>query len=219
MQAINTPTYLRLRDQIRSDIVAGVWSLGSHVTLAELASHYKVSNIPVREALLQLQGEGVVEMRMHRGAVIPFVDERYVDNVYRVRGALQSMLARDAAKRATDAQLKALAALVDAHAEAAAREDVAACVQANRAFHRSVDALAGNPIALEILESRNSLVDAFRRSRGYGPGRLAAVVAQHRRLLTALVRRDGDAAARAAFQHSEASRADLLALVRAEPLR
>ena len=215
MQPINTPTYLRLRDQIRTDIVAGVWSLGSHVTLAELASHYEVSNIPVREALLQLQGEGVVEMRMHRGAMIPAIDERYVDNVYRVRGALQAMLAREAAERATPAQLASLAGLIEAHEEAAAARDVRACVEANRAFHRTVDGIAGNPIALEILASRNSLVDAFRRSRGYGPGRLERVIAQHRRLLRALTKRDAEAAARAALEHAEASRVDLLALVRA----
>ncbi len=87
MPAINTPTYLRLRQQIRSDIVAGVWPLGSHVTLAQLSQHYEVSAAPVREALLQLQGEGVVDMRMHRGAVIPQVDERYIDNIYKLRGA------------------------------------------------------------------------------------------------------------------------------------
>ena len=48
MAAINTPTYLRLREQIRSDIVAGVWPLGSHVTLAQLSDHYAVSAAPVR---------------------------------------------------------------------------------------------------------------------------------------------------------------------------
>ena len=58
MSAINTPTYMRLRDQLRADIVAGVWALGSHVTLAQLASHYQVSANPVREALLQLQVAG-----------------------------------------------------------------------------------------------------------------------------------------------------------------
>ena len=43
MNAINTPTYLRLREQIRSDIVDGIWALGSHVTLAQLSDHYQVS--------------------------------------------------------------------------------------------------------------------------------------------------------------------------------
>ena len=214
MQPINTPTYLRLREQIRTDIVAGVWPLGSHVTLAKLSDHYQVSNVPVREALLQLQGEGIIEMRMHKGAVIPAIDERYVDNVYRLRGAIQTMLARDAAERANPQQLQQLACLAQAHEDAVAGGDAKACVDANRDFHVHVDSIAGNTIALEILASRNSLVDAYRRAKGWGPGRLDAAIAQHRKLVRAITKRDGEAAARAAHDHTDSSRKDLLALVR-----
>ncbi|WP_046113554.1 GntR family transcriptional regulator [Aquincola tertiaricarbonis] len=213
MDAINTPTYLRLREQIRADIVAGIWALGSHVTLAELSSHYGVSANPVREALLQLQGEGVVDMRMHRGAVIPQVDARYIDNVYRLRGAVQAMLARDAARLGSDVQIERLQALAEAHEAAAASNDVAACVKANRALHRHLDGMADNPLALEVLESRSSLVDAFRRAHGYGGGRLDSVIAQHRKIVRAIARRDEDKAAAAAMEHVEASRRDLLRLL------
>lgn len=213
MQPINAPTYLRLREQIRSDIVAGIWPLGTHVTLASLSDHYQVSNIPVREALLQLQGEGIIEMRMNRGAVVPVVDERYIDNVYRLRGAIQAMLARDAAERGSHEQLKRLGLLAQAHEDAVAGGDATACVNANREFHRHMDAIADNPIALEILASRNTLVDAYRRAKGYGPGRLDAVIAQHRKLVRAITRRDGEGAARAAHDHAESSRKDLLGMV------
>jgi DNA-binding GntR family transcriptional regulator len=214
MPAINTPTYLRLREQIRTDIVAGVWPLGSHVTLAQLSQHYAVSAAPVREALLQLQGEGVVDMRMHRGAVIPHVDAHYIDNIYKLRGALQSMLAREAAARATPTDVKQLQALCDAHETAAAAGDVAAMVQANRALHHFMDTLADNPHALEVLDTRASLVDAFRRLHGYGTGRLDTVIAQHRKLVRAIARGDADRAAAVALEHTNSARTDLLALVR-----
>ncbi len=214
MSALNTPTYRRLRDQIRSDIVAGLWPLGSHVTLAQLSQHYDVSAAPVREALLQLQGEGVVDMRMHRGAVIPHVDAHYIDNIYRLRGALQSMLAREAAARATAADVKRLQALCDAHEAAASAGDVAAAVLANRTLHHTMDTLADNPPALEVLDTRASLVDAFRRLHGYGPGRLDSVIAQHRQLVRAIAKGDADRAAHVALSHADSSRNDLLALLR-----
>ncbi len=214
MPAINTPTYLRLREQIRNDIVAGVWQLGSHITLAQLSEHYEVSAAPVREALLQLQGEGVVDMRMHRGAVIPHVDARYIDNIYKLRGALQSMLAREAATRATPADVKQLKALCDAHEAATGAGDVAATVQANRALHHFMDTLADNPQALEILDTRASLVDAFRRLHGYGTRRLDTVIAQHRKLVRAISRGDAEKAAAVAIEHTDSARIDLLALVR-----
>lgn len=212
--AINTPTYLRLRQQIRDDIVAGIWPLGSHVTLAELGAHYQVSNVPVREALLQLQGEGVIEMRMNRGAVIPSVDAKFIDDVYHVRGALQAMLARLACVRASDAQLAELQHLGQAYEDAARRGDVAASVAANREFHRHLDALADNPQAVEVLLVRSSLVDAVRRAHGYGPGRQDKVIAQHRRITKAIAKRDADAAAAAVLAHVDASRLDVLDLLK-----
>ena len=216
MDAINTPTYLRLREQIRTDIVAGVWALGSHVTLAELSGHYHVSANPVREALLQLQGEGIIDMRMHRGALIPSVDERSVDNIYKLRGSLQVMLAREAASRATPAQIERLQGLREAHESAVAGNDVAACVRANRELHHYMDGLADNSPALEVLASRSCLVDAFRRARGYGTGRLDAVVVQHRKLVRAIARGDAEKAAHAAFEHTESARRDLLVALKSQ---
>jgi DNA-binding GntR family transcriptional regulator len=213
MVALNTPTYIRLREQLRLDIVAGIWPLGSHVTLAELASHYEVSQNPVREALLQLQGEGVVAMRMNRGAMIPTVDARYINNLYKVRGAIQAMLARDAASQATPAQVEELARLEEQRRAWAERGDIAQCVAANRDFHRHMDGIADNPMAVEMLEGRSTLVDAVRRSKGYGAGRLDLVARQHRVMIDAVRKHDADRAAAIALEHTEMSRKDLLAML------
>jgi len=211
MNAINTPTYMRLRDQVRKDIVAGIWPLGTHVTLAQLTQHYQVSAVPVREALLQLQGEGVIAMRMNRGAVIPTVDAQYIDNLYRVRGAIQVMLAREAAARATPEQVETMRMLAGQQVAAADAHDVERCVETNRAFHHFIDSVAGNPLALEMLEGRSSLVDAFRRTIGYGQGRIDSVRAQHSRLVDAIAAGDADLAAQITFEHTESSRLDLMA--------
>jgi DNA-binding GntR family transcriptional regulator len=213
MSAINTPTYMRLRDQVRADIVAGLWPLGSHVTLAQLSSHYQVSANPVREALLQLQGEGVVDMRMNRGAVIPSVDARYIDNLYRLRGAIQVMLARDAAVSATAANIEAMYELSAQYEAAVSSSDVPRCVTANRALHRYIDGISDNPLALEILDNRSSLADAFRRSKGYQAGRLEVVVAQHRTLVAAIASGDPERAAQVTLEHTDSSRVDLLSLL------
>jgi DNA-binding GntR family transcriptional regulator len=210
MDALNTPTYIRLRDQLRKDIVNGVWSLGAHITLTELARHYEVSQAPVREALLQLQGEGVIAMRMNRGAVIPTVDAQYIDNIYRVRGAMQSMLAREAAARATAQQVEHMRLLSHEHFEALSAGDVPASVQANREFHRFIDSLAGNTLAVELLEGRSSLVDAFRRSIGYGSGRLHLVREQHEKMIDAIAKGDGELAAKLSFEHTDSARIDLM---------
>jgi DNA-binding GntR family transcriptional regulator len=213
MDALNTPTYIRLRDQLRNDIVEGVWALGAHITLTELAKHYQVSQNPVREALLQLQGEGVVAMRMNRGAVIPTVDALYINQLYKIRGAIQSMLAADAATAARPADIDRLVELEALRQGAADRSDIPACVTANRDFHRYMDGISGNRMAVEMLEGRSALVDAVRRSKGYGDARLEMVTVQHAQMIEALRTNDPKTAAAIAFEHAEMSRKDLLAML------
>lgn len=214
MTALNTPTYIRLRDQLRADIVTGIWPLGTHVTLAQLSAHYEVSANPVREALLQLQGEGVVAMRMNRGAVIPTVNEKYIDDLYRLRGAIQVMLVRDAAQNASPEQLAQMMSLCSDYEEAARASDTGQSVIANRALHRHIDGIANNALANDMLEGRSSLMDAFRRHVGYGEGRLEIVVAQHRKIVAAVAARDHEAAALASLEHTDSSRIDLMAACR-----
>jgi DNA-binding GntR family transcriptional regulator len=217
MDAINTPTYIRLREQLRADIVAGIWPLGGHVTLAQLSAHYQVSANPVREALLQLQGEGVVAMRMNRGAVVPMVDAKYIDNLCRVRGAIQAMTIREAARCATPDQVKQIKVLAEQYEAAVQTGDAGTCVQANRALHRAIDGIADNTMALELLDGRSSLMDAFRRQVGYRQGRLDLVVAQHRKLVKAIASGNEEAAVRASIEHTDSARLDLLAAHKSLP--
>jgi DNA-binding GntR family transcriptional regulator len=91
---------------------------------------------------------------------------------------------------------------------------VAATVQANRALHHFMDSLADNPHAVDVLDTRASLVDAFRRLHGYGNNRLDTVIAQHRKLVRAIAKGDADKAAAIAIEHTDSARTDLLALVR-----
>jgi len=218
MAPISTPTYQLVRDLIRGDIVEGIWPLGSHITMAELVGRYGVSANPVREALQQLQGEGVIELRMNRGAVVPQVDARYIDNIYKLRAAVQVMLAREAALRITPAHAARLRELCELHEAAVAEGDAAACVRCNRELHHYMDRLADNPPAMEVMASRLCLVDAFRRSVGFGVGRLDKVVAQHRRLVRAITRGDAELSARVAHEHTESARLDLLAALQGRPL-
>lgn len=204
---------MRLRDQVRSDIVSGVWPLGSHVTLAQLSQHYQVSANPVREALLQLQGEGAVDMRMNRGAVIPMVDAKYVDDLYRLRGAIQSMLARDAARLATHEQVERMLVLCADYEAEALRADTAACVEANRRLHVFIDGIGDNQMAVDLLQGRFSLVDAYRRAAGYGTHRLDAVVKQHRKLVNAIAANDEERAGKVSLEHTHSARLDLLKIL------
>jgi DNA-binding GntR family transcriptional regulator len=207
---LNTPAYARLRERICADIITGIWPLGSHLTLQRLATHYGISHNPVREALFQLQGDGVVEIRNHRGAVLPVVDAAYIANVYDTRGAIERMLKSEAARRATPGQLRDIERAAREYEQAVAGGNAHTIVLLNRAFHRAIYAAAGNPVAVAMMESRSTLVDSVRAACGYGAGRLDAAICQHRGIVSAIRRRDAERAGTLAAQHTEASKHDLL---------
>lgn len=199
--------------RIRDDIVAGTLGFGARLTIDALATRYAVSHMPVREALRELQGESVLEVFPHRGAVIKGVDERFVRNFYDIRAAIEGMLTERCAERIDAAGLAQLGR--DAAAfEAAARADAAALVRANRALHDTINAGADNPEALRMLAQGRVLADALRMRFGYGHGRIDAVTADHQALLRAIRRRDAAKAGDIARRHCIDARDDLIARMR-----
>jgi len=204
--SFSVPAYVRLREQIRADVVAGIWKLGQHLTMAELSARYGVSGNPVREALLQLQGEGVVEMRQNRGAVVREVDAVFVWNVYEVRSFIEGMLVAEAARRATRQDLSLVERAVEAFEAAAKAGGIVEIVDTNRALHTTINRIADNPVAIEIFDGRSTLIDALRRTLGNRPGRLDVIVGEHRDILDAIRSRDPKRAFAAAQSHTRGAR-------------
>ena len=97
--------YNRLRDLIRADIVEGRLQAGARLKISELAKRYKSSGIPVREALQQLQGEGIVVFTPNRGARVRLIDEAFLRNIHDIRALLEPYLIRWFVRHRTEQQL------------------------------------------------------------------------------------------------------------------
>ncbi len=213
---INTPTYLRLRMQIREDIMSGQWPLGSHLTLRGLGSHYKVSNVPVREALLQLQGDGLVEMRMNLGATVTQVDAAWLRDFLAVREALEGMLIRNACERHRVEHLALLGRHQRAMERAVDTEDWEAMFAAERQFTGQLHETGGNAHALALLTPRNCLLEAFRRSHpAMAPVDPARWPQRLLMMCEAISRSEADAAIQLMAQHLAALRLHLSRMLRA----
>lgn len=207
----STPAYARVRDTLRGEILSGDWHPGEHRTLSALAARYRVSISPVREALLGLEGEGLVEMRQHRGAVVPVLDATLLADLYDVRAALEGLMARGAAEKASAADLATMATHAKAFADAADRCDSETALLHNTHFHHAIRAAARNAQAEAICGARSAFVNIVRLRLGYGPRRLAEAAAEHAEISVAIAARDGEAASAAAFRHCMMAKRDLLA--------
>lgn len=213
-QGTADPVYLRVREKIRADILSGRFRPGARIKIADLARRYGVSQMPVREALQMLQGEGLVTIAPNRGASVRTVDERFIGNMYDIRGAIEVMLVRRCVEKISDSELFHLHSIEGRYEEAARGGDVAGCLRYNKQFHHVIYACADNPEALEMLESHWGLIESLRGYYGFGGNRLERIIIEHRQLLKALGDHDRSLAERAAAEHCQHAKEDLIGQTR-----
>jgi DNA-binding GntR family transcriptional regulator len=201
-----------VRDLLRDAIVSGELLEGSRLKIVDLARRYGLSQMPIREALQQLQGEELVVIAPNRGASVRVLDETFISNIFGIREALESYLARLAAERATDADLARLRAAQSRYEMATQAQDMAVLPELNRAFHAVLNTIAGNAEAVALLQRHGDLLNALRARFGYSVRRRVAIRREHRELIAAIAEHRADAAAAIAAVHARGALLDLLAL-------
>lgn len=174
---------------LRESIITGELAPGTPLRQRDLGEQFGMSPIPVREALRQLEAEGLVESDLHRGSTVMRASPGAGVEHYEIRAALESLAARYAATRITDGELERLE---DLNGQLSRSDEYDAGVaDLNREFHFQIYEAAGSPVLLALLRL---LWGSFPNSGGPQRGRtLVESVGQHGQILEALQR--GDAAA------------------------
>lgn len=212
--AIAATTAMRVAADLRRRILAGELVPGQRLKIDDLAIHCAVSHMPIRMALRELEGEGILEMQPHRGAVIRPVDISFVENLYDVREAIEGMLTERCAQRIDAQGREALRSAVDAYENAAPREDAAELLALNLVIHTTINSVAANPEAVRMLAQGRLLIEALRLSYGFGTGRVDRIVVEHRAICNAILKHDRERAGRLARVHCAHARDDLLKAMR-----
>jgi DNA-binding GntR family transcriptional regulator len=204
---VETETYRTIRD----GLLNGRWRPGERLPELKLAAELGVNRNPVREALLSLASEGLVERRPGLGAEVTSLDRTTLVNLYQLREAVEGMSARLAAVRISPIALLRLDQendLLRRLAMSRLRHDSGIGEIDNR-FHRGLVEAGGNAVLVQVwdahrlraVSARNVLIDprAARRAAAARDPRIA--IAAHERILQALRDRDPDAAERHARAH------------------
>ncbi len=191
----------KLREAIEEDIATGRLLPGTHLDEVELAQRHGVSRTPIREALSLLTGEGLVEIRPRRGAVVASVSPQRLLEMFEVMAELEGLCARLAARRIGDAEL---GGIEQAHAEcqaAAGRQDPDGYFYANERFHHAVYAAAKNQFLLEQATALQRRLRPYRRLQLRVRNRLQGSLREQQAILDALRQGDAGAATEAARGH------------------
>ncbi len=194
---------------LQAAVISGELRPGIVYSAPTLATQFGVSATPVREAMLDLVKEGLVETVPNKGFRVCELSDTELDEITAVRALLEVPAVRAiAAAGATDAQLRRLRKLAAAIQSAADKGDVVAQNKHDVEFHRELLALSGNATLVELVTSLRT------RSRLYGQaalaesGRLSDSAAEHAQLVDAVAARDARRAERLMSEHLGHIRSD-----------
>jgi DNA-binding GntR family transcriptional regulator len=180
----------RISEWVGRGIIEGRLRPGDDLNSVELARRFDTSRTPVREALMLLEKEGLVEIPARRRPRVAEITLGLVREIYEVRANLHGLVAERVAIRAGEGELAELRHRVAAMAEAAGAGDVDRYFWANVAFHERAGEMAENPTLQRILDSLGLRVLQLRHRSMSLPERLGRSLDDHVRLVQAFEERD-----------------------------
>jgi len=201
--------YEEVAELLRQRIFQRELEPGSWIDELKIAEAYGISRTPLREALKVLAAEGLVTMKVRRGAYVTEVSEEDLKNVYHLLSLLESDAAGVVATQATAADLAELQALHQA-LEAAAKPEKAGKAQKpntdqffaiNEQFHMRLLAIANNRWRDQMVADLRKVMKLNRHNSLLKSGRIAESLTEHRAIMVALSARDAQAAALRMREH------------------
>jgi DNA-binding GntR family transcriptional regulator len=202
-EGLRSTSYRRVHKAILSDIVAGVFAPGKRLKVAELCSRYGLSPMPIREALQQLQGEGLVITSPNKGASVRPINRKFVADIYQVRGALYSIIYADAIASADKAFDETLVDMQRRFDEMIRDGELNACHEQNRLLHAAVEARCRNREVTKLIARYGNLTSSLRDVFGYNIARLQNISEEHWLIIDAVLARDVEKAVAAAQHHAK----------------
>ncbi|MCO5065230.1 MAG: GntR family transcriptional regulator [Rhizobiaceae bacterium] len=214
--APNTPAYAAARDIIRAEILSGNIPAGSRLTAGSLVKRFAISQMPVREALQALEGEGLITIRHHKGATVLALDAKRIGHIYDLLSAVEILLMRSALPNITNAAMTKLQDMQQAMHLAKEGGDSAKLFELNSQFHVLIFDYSESPDLLGIYDRYVNLLRAWRARFGFTASRMSQMLEQHEEMLEALKAEDLQRLEKIVHSHSQGAKHDLVSLVEEE---
>ena len=184
-------------------MLSGELKPGDRIREAEVAKMLGMSRTPVREAMRQLETQGLLSHQPRKGVTIRKLDHSAITELYLVRVTLEGMAAAEAARHASDAEIEALQDMVAS--DAMVQADPVRLSRANRVFHQTIYRAAHNRFLLDMLASLEVTMSLLGKTTLSLPDRPAPALEEHRRIVAAIAERAPDDAEAAAKQHIQSA--------------
>ncbi|MBR6556111.1 MAG: GntR family transcriptional regulator [Clostridia bacterium] len=199
--------------EVEQRIIDGSYAPGESLTEIRLSTELGVSRTPVREALRQLEREGLVHNIPNKGAVVVGISEKDIADIYDIRITLEGLAARLAAENATPEELDSLRQIVELQEYFVSKNDSLQVRQLDSAFHNSLyEACRSRPLR-QTLASFSTYTRRVRELSVRTEGRATASVAEHRHIYEAILRKDSEGAEASAKAHILKAKENVMASI------
>jgi GntR family transcriptional regulator, rspAB operon transcriptional repressor len=186
---------------LRDDIISLRRKPEEPISEKQIAESYGVSRTPVREAVLRLADEGLIEVFPQSGTFVARIPLAVLPEAIAVRRVLEEAVMRHAAAKVTAPQLEQLQACLERQRQKVAAGDQDGFHQCDEEFHALLASIAGYPGFWTLILQSNTQVDRFRRLTLPVSGRMNVVIVEHEAIVKAITDHDPDRAARALVAH------------------
>ncbi len=204
--SLRTKIYHRLKNAI----LDGVYKPGESLIEMRLAKELGVSRTPIREAIRQLELEGLVSSIPNKGVIVEGVSPQDVEDIYTIRKMIEGLAARWAAEQISDAQLKELKDTLDLMEFYTEKGNVEKVSEMDSRFHDVIFRACNSRSLESVLTSFHHFIQRARLVSVKANGRAAHSLEEHRCIYEALAVRDPDAAEKAMVNHVGSARENLL---------
>ncbi|MGC2872859.1 GntR family transcriptional regulator [Ihubacter sp. rT4E-8] len=197
------PLSTNLYTELQEDILTGKLHPGEKLTEQKICNEYKVSRIPVREALHQLEMDGLIEKIPNRGAFVLGLSAQDIQDMQILRTNYEIQAVRWAIQRITDEERDELDETFEFMEFYTMKNDINKMQSINAAFHQIIYAATHNRMLQQLLTNYQTYLKYCNPSNFYAPDYLTIVLEEHRAIYQAFLARDVDGGALAMSTHME----------------
>ena len=204
---------MKVFSEIEQAILSGVYSVGDQLVESKISQELGVSRTPVREALKQLELDGLVTTIPNKGTFVIGISTDDIADIYTIRMAIEGISSQWAAERITDEEIKELRNIVDLQEFYSSKSDILQIMHLDSKFHEIIYEVSGSRTLKHTLASFHNHLKRARESSFLTKGRTIAAVTEHRMIFEAIASHDAAKAKELTEIHIKNARDNILSLL------
>jgi DNA-binding GntR family transcriptional regulator len=191
----------RVFAQLRNQILSGIYKPGDSLIELRLSEELGVSRTPIREAIRQLELEGLVQAIPNKGAVVKGITEQDVEDIFTIRMRIEGLAARWAAEKITEEEIKELKEALEFEEFYTLKNDADQLMKFDSKFHEIIFRASKSSPLMHMLSTFHNYIQSARNNSFDTPGRPPKAFEEHKAIFEAISKKDADTAEKLTIEH------------------